>query len=114
MDKQSENTIQSGKITLEKDISVHIFSASAAMVGVCLTVIGILQIGKLREIGSYSDNLLAIDALAFLFSCILSYVALRRRTQKRRFHLERIADLTFIGGLCFMAIVCSLVAYELL
>lgn len=101
-------------VGLEEDISIHIFSASAAMVGVCLTVIGIFQIGKLQNIGSISDNLLAVDALAFLSSCILSYIALRTRTQKRRYRIERIADLVFIGGLCLMAIVCFLVAYELM
>ncbi|MCY7347934.1 MAG: hypothetical protein LH614_17180 [Pyrinomonadaceae bacterium] len=104
----------SDAVNLEEDISIHIFSASAAMVGVCLTVIGIFQIGKLQNIGSISDNLLAVDALAFLSSCILSYIALRTRTQKRRYRIERIADLIFIGGLCLMAIVCFLVAYELL
>lgn len=109
----NENEKSAEKIMLEEDISVHIFSASAAMVGVCLTVIGIFQIGKLKEIGSFSDNLLAIDAVAFLFSCILSYVALRTRTQKRRYRMERIADCIFVGGLCVMAIICCLVAYEL-
>lgn len=104
----------SDAVNLEEDISIHIFAASAAMVGVCLTVIGIFQIGKLKNIGSISDNLLAVDALAFLSSCILSYIALRTRTKKRRYRIERIADLVFIGGLCLMAIVCFLVAYELL
>jgi len=113
MNRRNTNENSTGKIMLEEDISVNIFSASAAMVGVCLTVIGIFQIGELKEIGPFSDNLLAIDAIAFLSSCILSYIALRTRTQRRRFRLERIADLTFIGGLCFMAIVCCLVAYEL-
>lgn len=111
-----KETIQDNKsdsqINLEENISIHIFSASAAMVGVCLTVIGIFQIDKLKNIGLISDNLLAIDAIAFLFSCILSYIALR--TQKRRRRVERIADLIFISGLCLMAIVCFLVAYELL
>ncbi len=32
------------KAPLEADISVHIFSVSAAMVGVCLTVIGLIRI----------------------------------------------------------------------
>ena len=113
MDKdrsQSDNSIHA----LEEDICIHIFSVSAAMVGVCLTVIGIFQIGKLKEVGSISDNILAIDAMAFLFSCILSYIALRTRTQKRRQRIEKIADLVFMGGLCLMAVVCFLVAYELL
>lgn len=99
---------------LDEDISVHIFSASAAMVGVCLTVIGIFQIGRLQEIGSISDNVLAINALVFLTSCILAYVALRSRDNARRHFLERLADIIFIVGLCLMAIVCFLVAYELL
>lgn len=112
--EKNQDNKSGNEIDLEEDISIHIFSVSAAMVGVCLTVIGIFQIGRLKNIGSFSDNLLAIDAIAFLFSCILSYIALRTRTQKRRYHIERIADLIFIGGLCLMAIVCFLVAYELL
>jgi hypothetical protein len=99
---------------LDEDISIHIFAASAAMVGVCLTVIGIFQIGTLKAVSSISDNLLAIDAVAFLTSCILSYIALRTRTRKRRFHLERAADAIFLGGLLLMAVICCLVAYELL
>ena len=37
------------EIHLEEDISAHIFSTSAAMICVCLTVIGIFQIGKLER-----------------------------------------------------------------
>jgi hypothetical protein len=32
------------KVRLEEDISVHILTVSAAMVGVCLTVIGLLRV----------------------------------------------------------------------
>ena len=111
--KKSSEEIDA-EIYLEEDIATHIFSTSAAMVGVCLTVIGIFQIGRLKDIGSISDNLLAIDAVAFLAACILAYMALRTRTQKRRHLIERIADAIFIAGLCLMAIVCFLIAYELL
>jgi hypothetical protein len=102
------------KSELEEDVAVHIFSVSAAMVGVCLTVIGIFQIGKLREIGSMSDNILAIDAIAFLISCVLSYIALRTRTSKRRHRIEQFADAIFLIALSLMALVCILVAYELI
>lgn len=111
---ENQTDKSNGKMDLEEDISIHIFTVSATMVGVCLTVIGIFQIGKLQNISLISDNLLAMDALAFLFSCVLSYIALRTRTQKRRHQIERIADFIFIGGLCLMAVVCFLVAYELL
>jgi len=99
---------------LEEDISVHIFSTSAFMVGVCLTVIGIFQIGELRRIASVSDNILAVDAIAFLLSCILSYVALRTRKSVRRHNLEKSADSVFIVALTLMAVVCVLVAYALI
>ncbi len=79
--ENSPDNSSDGEIDLEEDISIHIFSVSAAMVGVCLTVIGIFQIGKLKEVGSISDNILAINAMAFLCSCILSYITLRTRTQ---------------------------------
>lgn len=78
------------------------------------TVIGIFQIGTLRKISSISDKLLAIDAAALLISCILSYIALRTRTQNRRHRIEKLADFTFIGGLSLMAIVCCLIAYAFL
>ncbi|MFT3745718.1 MAG: hypothetical protein QM785_15690 [Pyrinomonadaceae bacterium] len=99
---------------LDEDICIHIFTASAALVGVCLTVIGIFQIGSLKAIGSFADNLLAIDALCFLISCIVSYAALRTKAIKRRQRLERLADSVFITALSLMAVVCFLIAYELL
>lgn len=108
-----EGNASEKRLDLEEDISVHIFTASAALVGVCLTVIGIFQIGQLKRIGSISDDLLAINAVAFLLSCILAYTALRTRTKKRRYRIERAADVVFITGLCVMAAVCFLVVYEL-
>ena len=99
---------------LEEDISIHIFSTSAAMVGVCLTVIGLFRISnKLRNIGSIGDELLAIDAVAFLTSCFLAYIALRTRMKQRRYWIEKLADWIFLLGLSLVAIVCGLIAYEL-
>lgn len=96
----------------KENISIHIFAGSAAMVGVCMTVIGIFQIGVLKSIASYCDNILAFDALIFLCSCVISYTSLR--SVKRRQNIEKIADTTFLCGLILMAIVGFLVAYELL
>ncbi|MFU2319001.1 hypothetical protein [Rahnella sp. PCH160] len=44
---------QNRNVKLDEDICVHIFTASAAMVGVCITVIGIFQvITTLRKEGT--------------------------------------------------------------
>ena len=62
------------KVTLEEDLCIHIFTVSAAMVGVCLTVIGLIRIViTIREKDTIADDLLSADSLMFLISCTLSY-----------------------------------------
>ena len=101
-------------LKLEEDVSVHIFSVSAAMVGVCLTVIGIIRVViTIRKIQTLADNFLSLDALLFLFACILSYLSLRTRSIRRLFLFERIADSLFLIGLVLMGLVCVLIAYDL-
>ena len=103
------------KKTLEEDISIHIFTASAALVGVCLTVIGLIRVVVATiNIDTIADNLLAVDALLFLASCLLAYWALRTRSIRRMYRVERAADAIFIAGLLLMTGVCSIIAYELL
>jgi len=105
----------SEKKTLEGDISIHIFAASAALVGVCLTVIGLIRVVVATiNIDTFADNLLAIDALLFLGSCLLAYWALRTRGARRMYRVERAADALFIAGLLLMTAVCTIIAYELL
>ncbi len=63
---------------LESDICIHIFTVSAGIVGVCLTVIGLIRVViTLRKTDTVADNLLAIDAFLFLLACLSSYLALR-------------------------------------
>jgi hypothetical protein len=48
------------------------------MVGVCLTVIGLIRVViTLGRADTLADDFLAGDALLFLISCLLSYWALR-------------------------------------
>lgn len=102
-------------VHLEEDVSIHIFTASAAMVGVCLTVIGLLRVVlTIRGGVTLADDFLAIDALLFLVSCLLSYFALRTRSRRRMYRVERFADGLFIIGLILMVFVCGLIAYEIL
>ncbi len=99
---------------LEDDISVHIFTVSAGMVGVCLTVIGLLRvIITLRKADTFADNLLAIDAFLFLVSCLSAYWALRTRSKKRMHRVERFADLVFICALLLMVAVCAFVTFAI-
>ena len=99
---------------LEQDISIHIFTVSSAMVGVCLTVIGLIRVViTLGRADTLADDLLAADALLFLISCLLSYWALRSRSVCRMHRLEKIADAIFIFAMIGMVIVCALITYTI-
>lgn len=57
---------------------------------------------------------MALDALVFFGSCLLSYLALRSIKADRSLALEQAADLVFLAGLGMMVVVSALVAYELI
>ena len=98
----------------EAELSVHILSVSAALVGVCLTVVGLLQVvDRLRDSNTPLDNVLAVDAVLFLISGILAYGSLRSRSRGRRRHLERLADGVFLCALIVMAGVAAAIAFEI-
>jgi hypothetical protein len=99
---------------LEQDICIHIFTVSSAMVGVCLTVIGLIRVViTLGTADTLADDLLAGDALLFLVSCLLSYWALRSRGLRRMHRLEKIADGIFIVAMIGMVVVCALITYTI-
>src|SRR5262245_22618683 len=99
---------------LAQDISIHIFTVSSAMVGVCLTVIGLIRVViRLGRADTLADDFLAADPLLFLVSCLLSYWALRSRSIRRMHHLEKIADAIFIIAMIGMVIICALITYTI-
>lgn len=105
---------QKSKVTLEEDICIHIFTVSAAMVGVCLTVIGLIRIViTLAKANTVADDLLSADALLYLTSCILSYWALRTRKARRMHRVEQIADGVFIAAMVLMTAICLFITYTI-
>ncbi len=97
---------------LEEDICIHIFTVSSAMVGVCLTVIGLIRVViTLGKIDTITDDLLAGDAFLFLVACLLSYWALRTRSLRRMHRVERLADGVFIVAMILMTAVCGLITF---
>jgi len=99
---------------LEQDICIHIFTVSSAMVGVCLTVIGLIRVViTFGRADTLADDFLAVDALLFLISCLLSYWALRSLSVRRMHRLEKIADGIFILAMIGMVIICALITYTI-
>lgn len=99
---------------LEADICIHVFTVSAAMVGVCLTVIGLIRVViTLGKVDTIADDLLGLDALLFLGSCLLSYAALRTRNAGRMHRVERWADRIFIIAMIVMTAICGFITYAI-
>ena len=114
-DEQAVISQQTSQRRLEADISVQIFSVSAALVGVCLTVIGVIRIViSTSKLNTVVDDFLAADAVLFLISCLLSYWALRTRSLRRMYRVERIADTVFLLGLFLMVLICSGIVYAIM
>ena len=94
-----------------KNTAHHILPVSATMVGVCMTVISLVQLVPKIDISSWADEVLAMDALIFLVSTMLSYWTLRHEKYAQR--LELIAGRLFLVGLCVMSFVSVLIAFDL-
>jgi hypothetical protein len=100
----ADNRAHHGK-ALDEDICAHIFTSSSVMVGVCLTVVGILRVViALRSEDVLGDGLLSVNAMIYLLSALLSYWALRTRNRKRNHRIEYVADAVFIVGMIFTVI----------
>lgn len=101
---------------VEADVSVHVFTVSAGLVGVCLTVIGIIRISinLNAAYATIADELLAVDALIFMTACVLAYSSLRGPSRTRAKRLEGYADRLFLTGLGLMCVTCALIGFSLL
>jgi hypothetical protein len=94
-----------------KGLSAHILPTSATMIGVCMTV---LSIGHLRpggELRLVLDKLLAVDALVFLVSALLSFISMRSSRSGTR--LEARAEIVFITGLALLALGAVVLAFSI-
>ncbi len=93
---------------------MHILTVSSAMLGVCITVIGVVRVViSIRKADLIVDDILSIDALLFLGACLTSYIALRSRNVSRMHRTEKVADMLFLSGLILMAASCLLITYSI-
>ncbi len=77
-----------------------LLSVSAAMVGVCLTAIGLVGILKqLHELEVIIDDILAIAALLFVGCSFLSFLGIRTHIRRRWNGFSLTVDILFCLGL---------------
>ena len=107
-------TTESSVEQREHDLTMHVFSVSAAMVGVCLTAIGILRlVAAQTRTQTSDDDLLAIDAIVFVLCSTLAFWSFKTRHPATRRRLRILVDILFLFGLAAMACICTIIAYAL-
>jgi hypothetical protein len=98
----------------EHDLTMHVFTVSAGMVGVCLTAIGLLRIVVAQtKVQTLGDELLALDAMLFLVCVFLAFWSFKTTKTQLRKWLRMIVDVLFLTGLAGMAVICAVIAYAL-
>lgn len=95
---------------LGNGLSAHILPTSATMIGVCMTVLSIGHLGSGGEVRMVMDKLLAVDALVFLASALLSFISMRSHHVRSRY--EAHAELIFIAGLGMLAMAAVVLAFS--
>lgn len=90
-------------------LSAHILPTSATMIGVCLTALYISLLGAPSAGRVLVDKLLALDALVFLTSALLSFLSMRVARLAHRW--ETLAETVFVGGLGLLALGAVVLAF---
>jgi hypothetical protein len=98
----------------DEKIYNHILSQSSMKVGMCLTLLGLVRLVEgIKNVSIIADELLAINAVGFLLSTILSYSALKDDDQKRKQTKGKSGDIVFSASLFLLILICGTIAFEL-
>ncbi len=99
----------------ERRLSHHILPSAATMLGVCVTLVGLVKVVEVRAGPSHVDEYAGLASILFLLSATASYVAIRHASEgpwSRRF--ERLADQCFMVGLLAVSAIAVFFAYEII
>ena len=89
-----------------------LLSVSAAMVGVCLTAIGLVSvIQALNKVEWIVDDILAIATLTFSFVTLLSFLGIRTRIRHKWPRYMLVLDIAFCVGIGTMVIASMLLTF---
>jgi hypothetical protein len=115
MPESSEQNM-SNRITIRtrsESLASHILPVSGTMIGVCVTLIGLVKLAKHGS--SHVDEYAAMAAVTFRASALTSYLSIRYSNRtKLSFQIERMADVIFLAGLIGITLVATLFAYEVI
>jgi magnesium-transporting ATPase (P-type) len=101
--------------TRSETLASHILPVSATMIGVCVTLIGLVKLAAAKHGSSHVDEYAAAAAVTFLASALTSYLSIRYSRRPRfSVRIEQFADIIFLLGLVGITLVATLFAYEVI
>ena len=96
-------------------LSGHILPVSATLIGVCVTLVGLVKVVEIKLGSSRVDEYAALAAIAFLTCSIASYLSIRcAANDNLTYWLEQAADVIFVAGLIAITMIATLFAYEVI
>lgn len=98
-------------ISMPTSRSAHILSTSSNLLGLCLLVMTSLRMADRTE-ASILDEATGAAAILLMGSCLLSFLSIRTANSARSERIERVADVTFLGGLTLVFLTIVLVAFH--
>jgi hypothetical protein len=89
-----------------------LLSVSAAMVGVCLTAVGLVNVIEvLQKWEGWVDDILAVGSLLFSIVTLMSFLGLRTNLRFRWPRFVLILDICFCLGIVTMVVASFLLTY---
>lgn len=101
--------------TQSATLASHILPVSGTMIGISVTLVGLVKVAE-RHVGqSHVDEYAALGAIAFLASALTSYLSIRYSSKNTlSYQLEQVADALFITSLMGITLIATLFAYEVI
>lgn len=96
-------------------LASHILPVSGTMIGISVTLVGLVKVAERHAGPSHVDEYSALAAILFLASALTSYLSIRwSNKEKLSYRLEQAADIIFIASLIGITLVATLFAYEVI
>ena len=90
----------------------HILNTSSNLLGICLIILTSLRLLKTSD-KSIIDEITILSSLLFMTSCILSFLSMNGKDDPHN-RLERVADITFLGGLSLLFVTITLFSLNII
>jgi hypothetical protein len=98
---------------VENSKSAQMLNTSSNLLGLCFIVLTSLKVLKLRQ-STLIDEFSAVATICFMTSSILSFLAIRSRSDKNSTRYENVAEFFFMSGLSILFITTMVITFDII